>query len=93
MPRLEGDPNQFEAIKLSTRSMSEVHTGNWRSLKPAIDHSKCTNCMICWKYCPEACVQIATGSPVIDMNYCKGCGICAFECPTKCISMNADAGL
>jgi pyruvate ferredoxin oxidoreductase delta subunit len=68
-------------------------TGDWRDLRPVIDHSKCTPfvkkkaaCYLCWLYCPEAVVK--AGIPVeIDLEYCKGCGICAEECPSRAITM------
>jgi pyruvate ferredoxin oxidoreductase delta subunit len=68
-------------------------TGDWRDLRPIIDHSKCTPfvkkkaaCYLCWLYCPEGIVK--AGIPVeIDLEYCKGCGICAEECPSRAISM------
>jgi 2-oxoacid:acceptor oxidoreductase delta subunit (pyruvate/2-ketoisovalerate family) len=77
------------------------HTDSWRVQKPVIDYSKCIRCMICWKFCPDACIDVVDGgnyvapsertlkleAPSIDMNYCKGCGICANECPEKCIEM------
>lgn len=85
MPRLEGDPSLFPRILFSDRSMAENKTGNWRTLRPHIDHSRCTGCLICWKFCPEACVTLTEKVPAIDMSYCKGCGICVAECPPKCI--------
>lgn len=68
-------------------------TGDWRAVRPVIDHSKCTparnqrpSCFICWLYCPEGVVKRSI--PVeIDYDYCKGCGVCAEECPTKAIDM------
>ncbi len=68
-------------------------TGEWRSLRPVIDRSKCTpcktgrpSCFICWLYCPEGVVKRSI--PVeIDLDYCKGCGICAEECPSHAIEM------
>jgi pyruvate ferredoxin oxidoreductase delta subunit len=73
-------------------------TGDWRTLKPVIDHSKCTparnqrpSCFICWLYCPEGVVKRSI--PVeIDYDYCKGCGVCAEECPTKAIDMIEEEG-
>jgi len=62
-------------------------TGVWRSMRPVIDKEKCVSCMICWKYCPDACIIIEDNKPVIDMDYCKGCGICAEECPRKAIKL------
>lgn len=68
-------------------------TGDWRSLRPEIDHTKCipsktgrSSCHLCWMYCPEGIVKRSV--PVeIDLDYCKGCGICAEECPAKAIQM------
>ena len=62
-------------------------TGAWRSLKPIIDHGKCTKCGVCWIYCPEPSILIENDRFVIDYDYCKGCGICANVCPVKAISM------
>ena len=85
MPLLKGDPKSFPRIIVSTRSMAENKTGNWRTLRPLIDAAKCTGCLICWKFCPEACVNLTDKVPTIDMNYCKGCGICVQECPAHCV--------
>jgi len=63
-------------------------TGEWRSgSKPSADKSKCTNCLICWIYCPEPTIVPGEKNVEIDLTYCKGCGICAAECPVKAISM------
>ena len=81
-----------ELLELPTRlvgmrPMSENKTGNWRSQRPVIDPKKCTGCLICWKFCPEACVTIADKVPAISMEFCKGCAVCAAECPQGCITM------
>lgn len=60
-------------------------TGEWRVFRPIKDDEKCNNCLICWIYCPEACIE--KEGQVIDYRYCKGCGICAEECPTEAIVM------
>ena len=73
-------------------------TGEWRTQRPVIDHSKCIpeknntqGCLRCWLYCPEAVIK--KNVPIqIDMDYCKGCGICAEECPSGAISMVPEAG-
>jgi pyruvate ferredoxin oxidoreductase delta subunit len=67
-------------------SSEKTETGSWRTLRPALDASKCTGCGLCWLFCPEP--AISRGKPVkIDYRYCKGCGICANECPVKAIIM------
>lgn len=60
-------------------------TGKWRSIRPVIDYDKCTSCMICWKFCPDAAIKIIDGKPYIEYDYCKGCSICVEECPLKAI--------
>jgi len=60
----------------------------WRVKRPVIDEAKCTNCLICWIYCPEPAI-VRHGEPkvTIDYDHCKGCGICEAECPLKAITM------
>ena len=91
-------------VPLADVSSRVNHTDSWRIQKPVINYSKCIRCMICWKFCPDACIEVEEGSnykapsertlkleaPSIDMDYCKGCGICANECPEKCIEMVLD---
>lgn len=60
-------------------------TGEWRVFRPVKESEKCNECLICWIYCPEAC--ISKEGLEIDYQYCKGCGICAEECPTGAILM------
>lgn len=63
-------------------------TGTWRIFTPRIDYKKCTNCFMCWLYCPdEAIEETREGCPEIDYEFCKGCGICAEICPAKAITM------
>lgn len=79
---------------MCTVSIGEAgKTGDWRSLRPIINHSKCipsvkkkSACFLCWLYCPEGVVK-ATVPVEIDLDYCKGCGVCAEECPAKAINM------
>ena len=65
-------------------------TGKWRSIKPVIDYNKCTSCMICWKFCPDACIEIRDVKPYINLDYCKGCAICIEECPIKAIKVEEE---
>jgi len=74
-------------ILLEPGSALKYKTGDWRSSRPIVDEAKCTNCLLCWIYCPDA--AIVRKEKVIDVNYdyCKGCGICANICPVKAITM------
>ena len=54
MPFLDDDPRLFPRTIVASRPMSENLTGNWRTLRPAINAAECTGCLICWKVCPEA---------------------------------------
>ena len=59
-------------------------TGGWRTFRPVLDRAKCTNCLICWVFCPDSAIQVKDGKIAgIDYVHCKGCGICAAECPKK----------
>jgi len=70
----------------------EYNTGDWRSFRPVRDKERCTNCLLCWVYCPDSSI-IVKDDKVVDIDYmhCKGCGICAEECPVKCIEMKPEA--
>lgn len=90
MPRLPEDPSSMPIVLRGDRPQRENLTGNWRSLRPRIELERCTRCLLCWKFCPEACVDLGGGLPAIDFAYCKGCGICAVECPPKCIVLETE---
>ena len=66
------------------REGSGGNTGRWRIFRPVKDDERCNECLVCWIYCPEACISKQLR---IDYNYCKGCGICAAECPRNAIAM------
>ena len=74
-------------MAMSLRSMAANPAGSWRNLRPVIAVAACTGCMICWKFCPDAAVEIKEDKPYINLDFCKGCGICAEECPKKCIAL------
>jgi len=72
-------------------------TGDWRTMRPVIDESRCIcaqtgewACPFCWMFCPELVVE-RTVPIEIDLTYCKGCGICARECPRGAITMEPEA--
>ncbi len=63
-------------------------TGGWRSERPERDDDKCTQCLLCWIFCPDSAINVAD-EKVTTFNYdhCKGCGVCATECPFDAITM------
>ena len=67
-------------------------TGSWRSFRPIRDAEKCTNCLLCWIYCPDSAIEVNDGKVIkIKLKHCKGCGICAEECPVKAIAMEEES--
>ena len=66
----------------------QYNTGGWATEQPVRDDVKCTQCLFCYFFCPDAAV-IAQGQKVaaFDYEHCKGCGICAKECPADAIDM------
>lgn len=75
-------------IVFETGNSAKRSVANWRSTKPLIERQMCTNCLICWIFCPEPAIFMdENGLVQIDYEHCKGCGICAEECPRKAIRM------
>lgn len=71
-----------------------LYTGSWRTYAPVTDYEKCTDCHICWIFCPDSAIVVKDGKKLgTDFQYCKGCGICATECPVDCIEMKLDSDL
>jgi pyruvate ferredoxin oxidoreductase gamma subunit len=66
-------------------------TGDWRTFRPVIDYGKCTDCLICYAYCPESALSLGDdGRLHIDYNNCKGCMICMTECPLRAIAQQVE---
>lgn len=66
----------------------EYKTGEWRTKDFYINKDECSNCLLCFIYCPENCVRLTKNEvSEIDLDYCKGCGICAEECPKNAIEV------
>jgi pyruvate ferredoxin oxidoreductase delta subunit len=66
----------------------EFMTGEWASVKPLLDESKCIHCLMCVPVCPDSCIPVADGTRgALDYDHCKGCGICVKTCPTGALTM------
>jgi 2-oxoacid:acceptor oxidoreductase delta subunit (pyruvate/2-ketoisovalerate family) len=64
---------------------------SWRTFRPVIDLGPCTQCNLCWKFCPDVAVAIDDeGWPQIRYDFCKGCGICAEVCAPGAIVMERE---
>ncbi len=73
---------------LEAGNAETYETGDWRAFRPVRDQAKCTNCLLCWIFCPDGAIQVTEGKIAeIDLTHCKGCGICAHECPVDAIEM------
>jgi pyruvate ferredoxin oxidoreductase gamma subunit len=78
---------------LMTGNSALRHTGDWRTFRPTIDYARCTDCMICYAYCPESAMSVgADGRVSIDYDNCKGCMICLTECPLRAITQAREGG-
>ncbi len=85
------DRHQLGATIPVGGNSDDFETGGWRSQCPEIDVEKCTGCMLCYFYCPDASIIIENGKATsIDLKHCKGCGICAKECPAEAIAMKTE---
>lgn len=86
-PGLATPPMETAAGPVGPGSSVANRTGGWRVSRPILDPAKCTNCLLCWFYCPEG--SIARGEKLvrIEMDYCKGCGICEAACVPGAIRM------
>lgn len=71
-------------------SATTNRTGGWRVTKPILDDSKCTNCLLCWFYCPDGAIERGDKVVQLDYDYCKGCGVCAAVCAPKAITMERE---
>jgi pyruvate ferredoxin oxidoreductase delta subunit len=78
----------FRTLVIEPGNTLEYETGSWRAMCPQVDSDKCTHCMFCWLFCPDASVKVENSKMAgFDLKHCKGCGICAEQCPSDAITM------
>lgn len=66
-----------------------INVGSYTRVKPKVDLSQCTGCLLCFVFCPDGAISFhGDKKPVVDFNLCKSCGICVHECPKKAIEMS-----
>ncbi|MFQ5973653.1 MAG: 2-oxoacid:acceptor oxidoreductase family protein [Alphaproteobacteria bacterium] len=83
----------YEAPEIGTPTVTAEpntplrRTGSWRVFRPVIEPDKCTQCWVCFVWCPEGAIELdAEDNPHVDYGVCKGCLICVEECPTRAIA-------
>lgn len=66
-----------------------INVGSYTNVKPVIDKSQCSSCLLCWLLCPDGAISMGEedNKPTVNHNLCKSCGICVYECPLKIIKL------
>lgn len=77
---------ETEAGRVGPGSFDMNKTGSWRTFAPLLNEAKCTNCLICWFYCPDGAIVRGDKHISINYDYCKGCGICEAVCAPKALT-------
>jgi len=77
---------ETEAGRVGPGSFDMNKTGSWRTFAPLLNEAKCTNCLICWFYCPDGAIVRGEKHISINYDYCKGCGICEAVCAPKALT-------
>ncbi len=82
---------EIGAVVTNPGSTVENLTGGWRALRPVWNKEKCTQCMICWTFCPDMSIPQKDGKRLeTNFDFCKGCGICKSVCPVMAIHMEKE---
>ena len=78
----------FEAGHLVSKN------AGWRSVRPVLDETACTRCLLCYMQCPDGTIYKVADEDArggirlaVDYDFCKGCGVCAKACRCGAISM------
>ncbi len=75
-----------DAGPIGPGSFASNKTGSWRTFAPLLDATKCTNCLMCWFYCPDGAMVREVKHVRVNYDYCKGCGICVDVCAPKALA-------
>ena len=89
-PGLATPPTQTPFGLVGPGSSVANKTGGWRVNRPVLDAAKCTNCLLCWFYCPDGSIARGGKAVLLSLDYCKGCGVCAAVCAPKAIKMERE---
>lgn len=72
-------------------SATYFETGDWRTMIPVFNSSKCKQCLLCFPVCPDSAIPVVEGKRQdFKFEHCKGCGICAKVCPFNAIEFVKD---
>ena len=79
------DPAQFAQTTCFAAGHLDHNNAGWRSVRPVVNHEKCTGCLQCYLYCPDGAIYLVPtegkrSTVAVDYGFCKGCGICVKEC-------------
>ncbi len=77
-----------DSVILPAGTAQKYDVSGWRYMKPVLDPEKCTDCGMCWLYCPDNAVIFENGKMKGFLyQHCKGCSYCAQVCPVNAITM------
>ncbi len=76
---------ETDAGRVGPGSFDTNKTGSWRTFAPVLNEEKCTNCLMCWFYCPDGAIIRGEKKVKINYDYCKGCGVCVEVCAPKAL--------
>ncbi len=84
-------PTQAAPSIYAVSNSPQRHTGSWRQFRPVLQPEKCTQCWLCFVWCPEAAISLDHNEfPIVDYDVCKGCLLCSHECPTHAFSVEKE---
>ena len=60
-----------------------------RAYLPVVTASRCSQCRLCAKACPDSAVTITSKGPDLDAALCQRCGLCISRCKEQAIHCGA----